>query len=91
MEKRIAEANVGKFVEKRLAPVKVALRLLNHELDLAQGQEVTLDRHELANVVSTLELFVEDFTDSYTRQQVNAVVERKLVEPADKQNTVRVN
>jgi len=84
MEKTVVDGNMGKFVERRLAPTKVAMRLLNHELELAQGKEVTLDRHLLENVVSTIELFLEDFTDSYTRQVATVVSERKMVEPVGK-------
>lgn len=92
MEKMIPEGNVGKFVERRLAPTKVAVRLLNHELELAQGKELVLDRAVLENVVSTLEIFLEDFAESYTRQVAHVVSERKLVEPAGKQAAAgRVN
>lgn len=80
MEK-VAEGNIGKFVDRRSSTVKVAVRLLNHELELAQGAQVTLDRSVLENVVSTLELFLEDFSESYTRQMSAAAAERRMVEP----------
>ncbi len=57
--------DVGKFVDRRLHPVRVALGLMNHELELARGDNVvTLDREVLRSLIETMSMFVEDFEAS---------------------------
>ncbi len=56
-----SESNVGKFVTRHLAQVKLLARLMEHELDAAKGgREVVLDRHLVENMVDSLEIFIED-------------------------------
>ncbi len=58
--------DVGKFVDRRLHPVRVALGLMNHELELARGETtVTLDREMVRSLIETMSMFVEDFEVSY--------------------------
>ncbi|MAG58388.1 MAG: hypothetical protein CMJ83_19035 [Planctomycetes bacterium] len=55
-------ADIGKFVDRRLHPVRVALGLMNHELELSRGESViTLDREVVRSLIETMSLFVEDF------------------------------
>ena len=57
--------DVAKFVDRRLHPVRVALGLMNHELELARGDNVvTIDREVLRSMIETVSLFVEDFEAS---------------------------
>lgn len=60
MEKQ-ADSNIGSFVHRRMSQVKVLSRLLEHELSSSKGQELTLDRCLVENVLDTIEIFVEDF------------------------------
>lgn len=54
--------DVSKFVDRRLHPVRVALGLMNHELELARGDNtVTLDREMVRSLIETMSMFVEDF------------------------------
>ena len=57
--------DAGKYIDRRLHPVRVAIGLLNHELELAGGESVvTIDKEVLRSVVETQLLFVEDFDRS---------------------------
>jgi len=51
--------DIGKYVNRRLHPVRVTLTLLNQEMQKG-GKEVTIPRSLLESVVSTVEIFVED-------------------------------
>ncbi len=53
--------DVTKYVARRLHPVRVTLSLLNHEVERGKGsKDVTIPRHLLESIVSTMEIFVED-------------------------------
>ena len=55
------EVNVQKFVGRHLSQLKILSRLLEHELETAQGaREVTMDRHLIENILDTLEIFTDD-------------------------------
>lgn len=56
---------IGKFVDRRLHGVRLALGLLNHEMELSRGDNVvSLDREVLRSVIETVSMFVEDFEAS---------------------------
>ena len=58
--------DMAKFVDRRLHPVRVSLGLLNHELELARGENsVALDREVVRSLIETLSMFVEDFGASF--------------------------
>ena len=58
--------DIGKFVDRRMHAVRVALGLMNHELELARGDNmVTLDQEMLRSLIETVSMFVEDFEASY--------------------------
>lgn len=61
MEKQ-ADGNMESFVNRRISQIKVATRLLEHELDAAKGNDVTLDRDLVASLLDVLEIYVDDFT-----------------------------
>jgi hypothetical protein len=57
---------IGKFVDRRLHSVRVALSLMNHELELNRNdQMISLDRETLRSLMETVQMFVEDFESSY--------------------------
>lgn len=58
--------DIGKYVDRRLHPLRVALGLMNHELDLArQDSVVSVDREVLRSLIETCQMFVEDFEAQY--------------------------
>ena len=62
------KVSLSDFVSRRLNPTKVALAYLRHELASHTGGAATqIDRQELASVIATLELFIEDYEKLVTR------------------------
>lgn len=56
----------GKYIDRRLHPVRVAIGLLNHEHELAGSENtVNIDKEALRSIIETLTLFVEDFDRTY--------------------------
>ena len=57
--------DAAKYIDRRLHPVRVAIGLMSHELELAGGESVvTMDKETLRSVIETTMLFVEDFDRS---------------------------
>lgn len=55
------DSSLARSLHRRLASVKLAIRMLHHEMDLGgEGARTSIDRGTLESVASTLELFVED-------------------------------
>ena len=55
-----SEAGNAKFVERHLSQLKVLARVIEHEIDSANGREVTMDRSLVESILDTLEIFIED-------------------------------
>ncbi len=78
------DQDLGKFVERRLHPVRVSVSLMNQQLELAKGgKDVVVDADLFESLISTLEIFLEDYDDRYRGAGGAAPVsERKFVEAA---------
>jgi len=61
--------DIAKYVSRRLHPVRVTVSLLNGEMERNKGKEVTIPRHLLESVVSTVEIFLEDCDRAMSKQQ----------------------
>ena len=70
--------SLSDFVSRRMHPVKVTIELLKHEHAGAGEKGVTLGKPLLGSIVSTLELFVEDY-ERLTAGQAKNPVERRMV------------
>jgi hypothetical protein len=86
MEKQV-DGNLGNFMHRRIAQIKVSTRVLEHELDAAKGNDVTLDRDLLGSMLDVLEIYVEDFT----RARGGTVQERGRKTTDDKPAVTRLN
>ncbi|MEQ8766805.1 MAG: hypothetical protein RL885_23025 [Planctomycetota bacterium] len=54
-------SDFSKFIQRRIAPLKVTTNLLNDEMSLAKGQEeMILSRVLMESICATLEMFIED-------------------------------
>ena len=84
MEKQ-ADGNLESFVNRRISQIKVTTRLLEHELDTAKGNDVTLDRDLVASLLDVLEIYVDDLTAA----RGGKVQHRKVAE--DKPAVTRLN
>ncbi len=83
MEKQ-ADGSLESFVQRRVSQIKVTTRLLEHELDTAKGNDVTLDRDLVASLLDVLEIYVDDVTGVRSGK-----VHRKVAE--DKPAVTRLN
>ena len=81
-----ADTGVNKFVHRHLSQIKVLSRLMEHELDAANGREVTIDRDVIESMLDTLEIFVEDLQGSS-----GVARESRVKVPADKPAVTRLN
>jgi hypothetical protein len=70
--------SLSDFVSRRLHPVKVTIELLKHESSTA-GEKATISKPMLSSVVSTLELFVEDYERLIAGQGSRSASERRMV------------
>jgi len=61
MEKQV-DGNLESFMQRRISQLKVSARLLEHELDAAKGNDVTMDRDLVASLLDVLEIYVDDLT-----------------------------
>jgi len=79
------------FVTRRLHPARVTVSLLNHELELAKGaKEVILDRNLLTSVISTLEIFLEDYDAQTGREAARAAAPAQRFVEMPKTTSVKV-
>ena len=69
--------SLSDFVSRRLHPVKVTIELLKHEHDRA-GDAVTISKPLLSSILSTMELFVEDY-ERLIQGQSRTPAERRMV------------
>ena len=69
--------SLSDFVSRRLHPVKVTIELLKHEQEKA-GETATLRTPLLSSIVSTMELFVEDY-ERLIQGQARSPAERRMV------------
>ncbi len=75
-----SEVNVGKFVGRHLAQLKLMSRVLEQELEGAKGnREVSIDRHLVENVLDVLEIFVDDCENVSGSSRDRSKVEAKPV------------
>lgn len=78
------DQELGKFVERRLHPVRVSVSLMNQQLELAKGsKDVVVDADLFESLISTFEIFLEDYDARYRGAAApQSVSERKFVEAA---------
>ena len=69
--------SLSDFVSRRLHPVKVTIELLKHE-HASSTDEVILAKPLLGSIVSTMELFVEDY-ERLIQGQARSPAERRMV------------
>lgn len=58
--------DIGRFVDRRLHPVRLAVALLREEVERSRGDaKISLDRDRARSILETVSLFVEDFELSH--------------------------
>ncbi|PIE23718.1 MAG: hypothetical protein CSA62_06320 [Planctomycetota bacterium] len=89
MEKMIESE--GQFVRRHLSQLRVLSRLLEHELELAKGDEVVLDRVLMESALDTLDIFVEDCDQAYDVVARPGMAARKGKVTKDEPQVTRLN
>jgi hypothetical protein len=63
------KVSLSDFVSRRLHPTKIVLAYLRHESSVhVSGTNVQIDRQELASLIATVELFIEDYEKLVNRE-----------------------
>ena len=53
--------SLDEFMFRKLQPVRILVGYLNNELAMSEGETITLSRDDYDNIISTLEIFVEEY------------------------------
>lgn len=61
MEAQSKGVSLDEFIFRKLQPVRILVNYLNHELALNEGETIHMDRAEVDNIISTLEIFIEEY------------------------------
>jgi len=59
MERTFKSNNYASHVERQLAMLKIISRLLAHEVSTQSGPRLTLSREEVAEIQTSIDLFIE--------------------------------
>jgi hypothetical protein len=88
------EATLTRTVRRRLSPVKIAIRMLQNELDMSGEGRVTFERNLAEDLLVSLELFVEDLESDVgvTKPATNgALGERRQTSLTPEKPVTRLN
>lgn len=61
MEKDGKGVSLDEFIFRKLQPIRILQGYLTNELELAEGESIRLSRMDLDNIVSTIEIFLEEY------------------------------
>ncbi len=72
--------SLDEFMFRKLQPVRILRGYLASELQLSEGDEVRMSRQDFDNIVSTIEIFLEEYdrVSSFRgRKPLSATMEKK--------------
>lgn len=61
MDKETKGVSLDEFIFRKLQPIRVLRGYLRNELELADGEQITLNVQDLDNVMVTVEIFLEEY------------------------------
>lgn len=61
MDKDSKGVSLDEFIFRKLQPIRILRGYLANELELAEGESINMSRMDLDNIVSTLEIFLEEY------------------------------
>ncbi|MEW6071629.1 MAG: hypothetical protein AB1726_03405 [Planctomycetota bacterium] len=67
MERLPQSSNVPSRIERQISHLKIVSRLLGHELHAQTSPRLTLSREEVAEIQTSIDLFIEDVVRSQGR------------------------
>jgi len=53
--------SLDEFIYRKLQPVRILAGFLNNELSLNENDKIEMERSDLDNIVSTIEIFLEEY------------------------------
>jgi hypothetical protein len=53
--------SLDEFIFRKLQPIRILRGYLANELELAEGDNIRMSRMDIDNIVSTLEIFIEEY------------------------------
>ena len=80
--------SLNDIITRRLHPVRILVNYLNNEMSLNDGDDISMDRVEFESIVSTLEIFIEEF-DRVTGHQLNSRSKKKKFSSSDAKNGMK--
>ena len=61
MDKDNKGVSLDEFIFRKLQPIRILRGYLSNELELAESDTVAMTRMDIDNIVSTLEIFLEEY------------------------------
>ena len=79
MDKDGKGVSLDEFIFRKLQPLRILAGYMNNELELAEGDAVRMQRMDLDNIVSTLEIFLEEYdrVSSFRGRKANGSQRKK--------------
>jgi|GEM_PF-6416634 len=53
--------SLDEFIHRKLQPVRILVGYLNNEAALIEGEDIAMDRADFDNIISTIEIFIEEY------------------------------
>ncbi len=72
--------SLDEFIYRKLQPVRILAGYLNNELSLHEGEKIDMDRADLDNIVSTIEIFIEEYDRVSAFRSQRMVKKKKFAE-----------
>ena len=77
--------SLDEFIFRKLQPVRILAGYLNNEMALNEGENITMSREDFDNIISTLEMFVEEY-DRVSQHRAAARGSKKKQTASDMSN-----
>lgn len=61
MDPKEKSISLDEFIFRKLQPIRVLRGFLRNELDLAEGETIAMSRQEFDDILSTVEIFLEEY------------------------------
>ncbi|NUQ34238.1 MAG: hypothetical protein HUU29_04785 [Planctomycetaceae bacterium] len=61
MDPKQQGVSLDEFISRKLHPVRILVGYLNNEMALNDNEEMRINRNDLESLVSTMEIFIEEF------------------------------
>jgi hypothetical protein len=61
MENGSKGVSLDEFIFRKLQPIRILRGYLANELELAEGDSIAMSRMDIDNIVSTIEIFLEEY------------------------------